>query len=98
MTGYGLISNKCESCTSKDANLENCDGNVAEVSKCKKMYFLKDKACVKCIDNCNECADDKKCNDGMCMDGYTVNKDMSKCLKCATGCKKCATTCIKGCL
>lgn len=98
MSGKGLKSNKCEACTSKDANLENCDTDLAVVSKCKKGYFLKDKACVKCIDNCDECADDKKCTTTKCAPGYMENKDMSKCLKCATGCMKCATTCIKGCL
>jgi len=98
MTNYGLVSGKCTQCTAKDANLMNCDNDVSVVSSCKKGYYLKDKACVKCIDNCDKCADDKTCTADMCMDGYTVNKDMTKCLKCATGCRKCATTCIKGCL
>lgn len=71
---YGYVGATCQSCTNADANLQRCDGNVAEISNCMAGFVPSSDSltCVGCIDNCGSCMSDATlCDDNMCMDGYT---------------------------
>ncbi|ELP92867.1 hypothetical protein EIN_508680 [Entamoeba invadens IP1] len=80
LTGYRLLDNKCE----KD---DKCVGFIAGLCLgCPKGYFVSQKACFPCGENCESCTSSTKCK--ICYEGFAVQNGV--CEKCEVlNCTKC---------
>jgi hypothetical protein len=110
-SGSVEINGQCTMCKT-DENCDQCEKDLITCRECKGDYVLQDnnckthcgdgyyvenKKCKKCMDNCYKCTDDKTCKE--CNSPYVINNDECV-LECPSGYykgdKKCKD-CIEGC-
>ncbi|KAH0571708.1 Cysteine-rich membrane protein 2 [Spironucleus salmonicida] len=66
-----------------DRNCIECKEN--ECTNCRLGYFIKEKRCTKCMENCNSCVDETTCT--KCINSFYLTN--GTCNKCLINCQNC---------
>ena len=67
----------------KERESDNCQCKV-----CNDHFFLKDKECINCDDNCKTCEINSD-NCTSCESNFFINEENNKCEECSSDCKTC---------